>query len=101
CAIACTAIAAGTLDHAQPNSPAGQPMIQRESTSAARPATKVVLDDLKIEGDVHDRDGVRDRVLKAWKSREYDNGNELADEAAERIRADFQERGYFRVVVQA
>ena len=101
CAISCTAIAAGTLDHAQPNSFAEHAMVQRaESASAAHPATKFVLDDLKVEGDVHDRDGVRDRVIKAWKSREYDDGKELADEAAERIRADFQERGYFQVVVQ-
>ena len=100
CAISCTAIAAGTLDHAQPNSFAEHAMVQRaESASAAHPATKFVLDDLKIEGDVHDRDGVRDRVIKAWKSREYDNGQELADEAAVRIRGDFQERGYFQVVV--
>jgi beta-lactamase regulating signal transducer with metallopeptidase domain len=101
CAVLCSAIAAGTLDHAQPNSSAGQAMFQRESESAAHPATKFVLDNLKIEGDVHDRDAVRDRVLKAWKSREYDNGKELADEAAGRIRADFQERGYFQAVVQA
>jgi beta-lactamase regulating signal transducer with metallopeptidase domain len=101
CAISCTAIAAGTLDYAQPNSFAKRAMIQRESASAAHPATKFVLVDLKIEGDVHDRDGVRDRVIKAWKSREYDDGKELAAEAAERIRADFQERGYFQVVVQA
>jgi outer membrane protein assembly factor BamA len=32
---------------------------------------------------------------------EYDNSQELADEAGERIRADFQERGYFQVVVHA
>jgi hypothetical protein len=101
CAILSTAVAAGTLGHAQPNSFAGKAMIQSESGSAAHPAAKFVLGDLKIEGDVHDRDGVRDRVLKAWKSREYDNSQELADEAGERIRADFQERGYFQVVVHA
>jgi outer membrane protein assembly factor BamA len=76
-------------------------MIQSESGSAAHPTTKFVLVDLNIEGDVHDRDGARERVLGAWKSREYDNSQELADEAGERIRADFQERGYFQVVVQA
>jgi beta-lactamase regulating signal transducer with metallopeptidase domain len=101
CALLSTGVAAGTLDHAQPNSLAGNAMIQSESRSAARPATKFVVDDLKIEGDVHDRDGVKERVLKEWESRENDNGQELADEAAERIRADFQERGYFQVVVHA
>lgn len=101
CAILSTGVAAGTLDHAQPNSSTGKAMIQGEAGSAARPATKFVLDDLRIEGDVHDRDRVRERVLKAWKSREYDNSQELADEAGERIRADFQDRGYFQVVVHA
>ena len=100
CAITCTAFAAGTLDHAQPNSSA-EHTIPRESASAAHPATKFVLGDLKIEGDVHDRDGVRDRILKAWKGRESDDGKELADEAAAGIRRDFQERGYFQVVVHA
>ena len=97
CALLSTGVAAGTLDHAQPNSLAGNAMIQSESRSAARPATKFVVDDLKIEGDVHDRDGVKERVLKEWESRENDNGQELADEAAERIRADFQERDIFRL----
>jgi beta-lactamase regulating signal transducer with metallopeptidase domain len=101
CAILSTGVAAGTLDHAQPNSSAEKSMIQSESGSAAHPTTRFVLVDLKIEGDVHDRDGARERVLGAWKSREYDNSQELADEAGERIRADFQERGYCQVVVQA
>lgn len=100
CAISCTAIAAGTLDHAQPpNSSAERARIPRGSSSDEHPATKFVLNDLKIEGDVHDRDGVKDRVLKALKSQDYDNGQELTDEAAAGIRADFQERGYFQVVV--
>ena len=99
CAISCTAIAAGTLDHAQPSSSAEHAMIQSESASVQHPTTKFVLGDLKIEGDVHDRDGVRDRVLKAFKSLESDNGKELADEAAAGIREDFQERGYFQVVI--
>jgi len=95
CTVLSTALAAGTLDHAQPA------MIQSESGSVARPITKFVLVALKIEGDVHDGDGARERVLGAWKSREYDNSQELAVEAGERIRADFQKRGYFQVVVQA
>ena len=101
CAVSGTAITAATLDHVQPNSSAEHAVIQSGSGSAAHPATKFVLDDLRIEGDVQDRDGVRERVLKAWKSREYDNSQGLADEAGKRIRADFQERGYFQVVVHA
>ena len=97
CAISCTAIAAGTLDHAQPNSSAEHAMIQSESASVAHPATKFVLGDLKIEGDVHDRDGVRDRILKAWKSREYDDGKELADEVAAGIRGTSRNEDIFRL----
>lgn len=92
CAITCTAFAAGTLDHA-PQDSSAQP------ASAAHPVTKFVLGDLRIEGDVHDRDGVRDRILKLWQGRESQDGKELADEAAAGIRRDFQERGYFKVVV--
>jgi outer membrane protein assembly factor BamA len=71
----------------------------QEAGTAAQPA-KFILGDLKIDGDVHDRNGVRDRVLTASKGREYANRKELTNEAAERIRADFQKRGYFQVVVQ-
>ena len=99
CAITCTAFAAGTLDHAQPDSSTERVIIQRQLASAAHPATKVVLGDLKIEGDLHDRDRVRDRILYAWKGREYDDGKELADAAVAGIRGDLQERGYFKVVV--
>ena len=99
CAISCTAIAATTLDHARPNASAERAMIPRGAASDEHPATKFVLGDLKIDSDVHDRDGVRDRVLKAL-SREYDTGKELAEDAAAGIRADFQERGYFQVVVR-
>ena len=100
CAITCTVFAAGTLDHARQNFSAQPAMTQRDPTSAARPGTKFVLGDLKIEGDVHDRDGVRARILKAWKDREYDDGKKLADEVMMGgIRKDFQDRGYFKVVV--
>jgi beta-lactamase regulating signal transducer with metallopeptidase domain len=101
CAISCTAIAAGTLDHARPKAFAEHTIVPRESASVAHPATRFVLGDLKIQGDVHDRDGVRDRILKAWRSREYDDGKELADEAVDALRGDFQERGYFQVAVLA
>jgi beta-lactamase regulating signal transducer with metallopeptidase domain len=94
CAITCTVFAAGTLDHARQNVSA-QP--QRDP-SGAPPTTKFVLGDLKIEGDVHDRDGVRDRILKAWKDREYDDDQKLVDEVfVDGIRLDFQDRGYFKI----
>jgi Surface antigen variable number repeat len=92
CAITCTAFAAGRLDHT---------VVQRPPASVPPSATKFVLGDLKIEGDVHDRDGVKDRILKAWKDREYNNAKDLADAVMEvAVRGDFQNRGYFEVVVQ-
>jgi Surface antigen variable number repeat len=100
CAIACTAFAAGRLDHARTDSSAERAIIQHEDTSL-HPATKFILADLQIKGDVHDRDGVRDRVLKAWKDREFEDDKELVGEVMEvGIRGDFQKRGYFKVVVQ-
>jgi hypothetical protein len=95
CAISCTAIAAGKLDRAQANISAEHSTMQHESASGAHPVTKFILSDLNIEGDIHDRDGVRNRILKVSNGREYDNSQALADEAAVRIRGDFQERGYF------
>jgi hypothetical protein len=59
CAIACTVIAAGTLGHAQANSSATQDSAHSAAGSATNPATKFVLGDLKIEGDIHDRDEVK------------------------------------------
>jgi beta-lactamase regulating signal transducer with metallopeptidase domain len=97
CATICSAFAAGNLDHAR-RSPSAHSAIA-PGVPAVPPTAKFLLGDLKIEGDVHDRDGVRSRILKAWKDRAYDDGKELADEAAAGIRADFQERGYFKVVV--
>ena len=71
-----------------------------KSGSSVHSSTKFVLGDLKIEGDVHDRDGLRDRVLKAWKHREYDDPKELAEIVAQAgIRADIQDRGYFKAVI--
>jgi hypothetical protein len=99
CAITCTAFAGGTLDHAVQNSSARRAATQGGTASVSHPATKFVLRDLKIEGDVHDRDGVRDRILRAWKGREYDDAKKLMDEVMQLgIRADFQDRGYFKVV---
>ncbi len=100
CAITCTAFAGGTLDHAVQNSSVQPAATQDGAASVSHPATKFVLGDLKIEGDVHDRDGVTDRILRAWKGREYRDAKKLIDEVMQLgIRADFQDRGYFKVVV--
>jgi beta-lactamase regulating signal transducer with metallopeptidase domain len=101
CAITCTAFAAGRLDHAKSNLSGPRTMSSGGSESTARPAAKFVLGDLTIQGDVHDRDAVRDRILKGWNDREFDAVQELLDSVVqEGIRADLQERGYFKVVVQ-
>lgn len=100
CAVTCTVFVAGTLSHARQNFSAQPALTQRDPASAAKPVTKFVLGDLRIEGDVHDRDGVRSRILKLWKDREYNDGKELADEVTGvGIRGDFQKRGYFKVLV--
>jgi hypothetical protein len=97
CVISCAAIAAGTLDHAQPSSAKHDATPQQAATTAQ--PTKFILGDVGIEGDVPDPNGVRDRVLNASKNLEYENRDELAAKTAQRIRADFQERGYFRVAI--
>jgi len=98
CAITCTAFTAGKLDHAKQNFSAPPAITQRNTESDGHPASRFVLGDLKIEGNVHDRDGVRDRVLKVWKDQQYDDLKELTDEVMEvGVRKDFQDRGYFKV----
>jgi len=99
CVISCTAFASGTLDRVRQVSLAQPVSTQSGPVSASHLSTNFVLGDLKIEGDVHDRDGVRSRILNAWTGRGYDDAKELADEVAAGIRGDFQERGYFKVVV--
>ncbi len=72
------------------------------STSAS-PTQKAeyILGDLKIEGDVHDRDAVRDRVLTQLAGQEFDDVKDLVAAVAERgVRSDLQSRGYFKVAVQ-
>jgi Surface antigen variable number repeat len=77
-----------------------QGQAQSPPTSAAHADTKFVLGDLKVEGDVHDRDGVRDRILTAWKDREYADTDQLVQDVLEMgVRVDFQDRGYFRVLI--
>jgi hypothetical protein len=72
---------------------------QSKPAPTANSAPKYVLGDLRIDGDVHDRDGVRERVLKAWKDREYDDAEELASEVVGvGVRMDIQDRGYFKMV---
>jgi len=95
CWIACTACAAGRIDHSPQNSSSQQPT----TPSLPQPSTKFVLGDLKIEGDVQDRDAARDRVLNHFNGHEYRDARQLADVVMEvGVRADFQNRGYFKVI---
>src|ERR1700730_2394732 len=74
---------------------------QSQRGSPSHPTAKFVLGDLEIEGQVHNRDGVSERILNAWRGRDYDGLKDLTDEVVEvGIRKDFQDRGYFKVVVQ-
>jgi len=100
CLILCSAFAASTLDHAQPSSSAKHdPTTQQEAKGTAQ-AAKFIVGDIKIEGDVTDANSVRDRLLNASKNQQYGTREELTEEVAGRVRADFQEHGYFRAVIQ-
>ena len=60
---------------------------------------KIVVADLKIDGDVNDVDAVRARLLKSLEGREFDANSQWLREITEiNIRQEFQDRGYFRVV---
>ena len=73
----------------------------RSTIASATQKVEYILGDLKIEGDVHDRDAVRDRVLKQLAGQEFDNVKDLVAAVAQRgARTDFQSRGYFKVEVQ-
>ncbi|PWT78238.1 MAG: hypothetical protein C5B58_15535 [Acidobacteria bacterium] len=100
CAITGVASSAGTLGHVRRGSSAPNAVTQRDTQSTDHPTTKYVLGNLKIEGDVHDRNEVRDRIFKAWKDREYYDPGKLINAVVDAgVIGDFQERGYFRVVV--
>ena len=70
-ATTCTIIAASNVDHVRPKISPPDAVTQRVTESASRPTAKFVLDDLKLEGEARDLDGVRARVLKAWRDRAY------------------------------
>jgi hypothetical protein len=72
----------------------------RYSSASATQKAEYVLGDLKIEGDVHDGSAVIGRVLKQLAGQEFDDVKDLVEAVTQRgVRADFQSRGYFKVVV--
>jgi hypothetical protein len=69
------------------------------SASVTQSATKYVLGDVRIQGDVDDREGVRSRILKEWKDLEYDDLTKLTNAVMiSGIRNDFWRRGYIEAV---
>jgi beta-lactamase regulating signal transducer with metallopeptidase domain len=98
CAVTCAVVATGTVGHARPKLSTANQNASQSSTT--HPATTFVLDDVKIEGEVPDRDKVQQEVLKQLQGKEYKDVNELASTVAEvGVRSYFQQRGYFKVVV--
>ncbi len=71
--------------------------------SQPQPAPKIVVTDIKFEGEFHDADAARARVLKGINGREWDGSNkEWLDVIAEvGVRGDFQNHGYFEASVEA
>ena len=66
---------------------------------SASPAAKYVLGDIRLEGDMHDREFIRKRILEAWSGREFAEVRELTESVMqEGVRAEFQNRGYFKAV---
>jgi len=61
--------------------------------------SNIVVTDLRIGGDVQDVTAVQARILKNLEGREFDSDSEGLEEIGEVIRAEFQDSGYFRVVL--
>lgn len=99
CVMTCTASAAGKLDHA-PQTSTARPTMERNTAPAAQPSAKFVLGDLMIQGNVQDV-SFRERIMQAWKNREYGDVNTLTHAVIIAVQRDFQDRGFFRVVVSA
>jgi beta-lactamase regulating signal transducer with metallopeptidase domain len=77
--------------------PSQQPQKKEQTTP------KIVVGDIKFEGEVRDVDAVRARILKRLERIEFDGKNsEWLDEVAEvYVRGEFQNHGYFEARVGA
>jgi hypothetical protein len=72
------------------------------SENGEQPVARAVLGDLRIEGDVHDRDAVQKRILNDFATKEFESENELVDYVNELgIRGDFQQHGYYEIEVSS
>jgi Surface antigen variable number repeat len=63
--------------------------------------SKVIVADLRIEGDAQDVDAAQARILKSLEGREFDRNSAWLDQIAEDVREDFLDRGYLRADVSA
>jgi TonB family protein len=70
-------------------------------TQRVQSAPKIVVADIKFEGEVHDAGAVRARILKGMEGHVWDgSNNEWLDVIAEvGVRGDYQNHGYFEVVI--
>jgi TonB family protein len=69
-------------------------------TPAGETTNEFVLGELRIEGDVHDRDAMRNGILAAWKGREYADEQKLSEAVTHLgVLEDLQDRGYFAASV--
>src|ERR1700689_3210740 len=72
------------------------------SENGEQPVARVVLGDLRIEGDVGDRDAVQKRILNDFGAKEFESENELVDNVNELgLRGDFQQHGYYEIEVNS
>jgi hypothetical protein len=70
------------------------------SYKAGQPVTSVVVGDLRLEGDIHNHEAIRKRILIKLKNQEFESESELVDRVGEvEIRGDFQDHGYFEAEV--
>jgi BlaR1 peptidase M56/Surface antigen variable number repeat len=100
CAMTCTAFAAATLEHSNGGRTSPEDAANLPNTeSAHHPATKFALGDLTIEGGVQNRDAVEEGIVKQFARQEFDDTKELVEAVEHGVRADFQKRGYFKVLV--
>ena len=97
CVITSTIAVAGTVDHAGTKIPSTNQAARSENPSS----TKFVLGDLKVEGDVPNRDEVQTVILRQWQDKEFNSADELAEMVVGfGVRTYFQDRGYFKVLAQ-
>src|SRR5580658_4249313 len=70
-----------------------------QSPQSEEASSKFVVADLRIDGDIENIEAVQTRILKSLGGREYQSHRRSLDDIRGKIEADFQDRGYFKVVL--